>query len=189
MFYMKRKPLRGLFNLVLIIIILVACSKQVDENEKASYFILSSPDIGADSLLPADYTCDGTMATLPLNWENPPSNTKSFTLVMEHIAAPDDIHCYWILYNIPANVLSLEKNATDIGNLGTNTVNDLNEYSGPCSQGPGIKAYTLTVFALSDELEISIAPSLINREFILNEIEDKIISSASITVYYSRPTK
>ncbi len=165
---------------------LTFCKK---EDENIGVFKLSSSEILADSLLPADYTCDGTQSTLPLNWENPPSETESYTLVMQHIAAPDDIHCYWILYNIPVDILSLEKNTSGIGNLGTNTVNDLNEYSGPCSQGPGIKAYTLTLYALSEELEISVQPSEINREFILNEIEDKIIASTSITVYYSRPTK
>jgi len=164
----------------------MACSKQADENETTLDFKLSSPDIGADSLLSAVYTCDGTMSTLPLNWENPPTGTKSFTLVMDHIAAPDDIHCYWILYNIPAQVSGLVKNATDIGNLGTNTFNDLNEYSGRCSQGPGIKAYTLTIYAVSEELEITVQPSQINREFILNEIADKTIAKASLTVYYSR---
>ena len=46
-----------------IILILWSCRKDYNKSQEVSGFILSSPEIGADSLLPVDYTCDGTAAT------------------------------------------------------------------------------------------------------------------------------
>ena len=67
-----------------IIIVLIAllgfctCNKDDDSLKEESGFVLSSPEIGADSLLPIEYTCDGVSATLPLNWSGAPEEVVSF---------------------------------------------------------------------------------------------------------------
>ncbi len=149
-------------------------------------FNFSSSDIDADNLLPIDYTCDGESTTLPLEWSGFPDGTKYFALIMHHEASPTDIHWYWILYNIPATVDSLPKNVTGIGTLGTNSVNGQMAYSPPCSQGPGSKAYIYTIYALSEIVNINVTPGEVDRETLLNAIEDITLSSTSITVWYSR---
>jgi Raf kinase inhibitor-like YbhB/YbcL family protein len=181
----------GLFILVSIVLLVAtgACTKDTPEINGSSDFKISSPAIGPDSLLPKKYTCDGVSATLPVEWENVPSGTVSFTLTMHHVASPEDVHWYWILYNIPAETVNLPENVNGTGSLGTNSVNDRNEYAPPCSQGPGIKAYTYTIYALSEELNITTTPENINLDFILNEIQNKIISKAGMTVYYARDVK
>ena len=105
---------------------------------------------------------------------------------MHHVASPIDVHWYWVLYNIPANVTWLPRNVSGTGILGTNSVNDKTEYAPPCSQGPGIKAYTYTVYALSENPAFSVSPDLVTREVLLNAMESITISSAKMTVYYSR---
>ena len=183
---MKLKTnIAGTIISIFIILILLGCRKdhtfQVD-----SGFILSSPEIGSDSLLPADYTCDGISATLPLNWTGVPGNTVSLAIIMHHVTSPTDIHWYWVIYNIPASITSFPRNMTGIGILGTNSVNDKTIYAPPCSQGPGIKAYTYTIYALSKNPVIPVAPDKVTRDVLLNAIEDITISSAKMTVYYSR---
>lgn len=168
------------------LIVLVSCNKKDDVPEEKNGFILSSTAIGADSLLPIDYTCDGVSATLPLSWTGAPENAASFVVIMHHEASPADIHWYWVLYNIPATITSLSRNVSGVGTLGTNSVNDRTEYSPPCSQGPGIKAYTYTVYALSQSPTIQVSPDKVTREIILNAIKEITISSAKMTVYYSR---
>lgn len=169
------------------IISLVSCKKNNDSlQEKGNGFFLSSPEIGSDSLLPADYTCDGQSSTLPLEWSGFPSQTEYFALVMHHEASPTDIHWYWILYNIPSNVNSLPENVLNIGIIGNNSVNGRTEYAPPCSQGPGRKEYIFTVYALSEMVKISVAPEEVNREVLLNAIRDITLSSAKMTVWYSR---
>jgi len=157
-----------------------------NESGTGTTFILSSSEIGVDSLLPIEYTCDGESATLPLEWSGYPDDTKYFAMIMHHEASPTDIHWYWVLYNIPKTVNSLPENVSGIGVLGTNSVNDQTEYSPPCSQGPGLKAYTYTVYALSEKVTVNCAQEEVNRETLLNEMEEIILAEADMTVWYER---
>lgn len=163
-----------------------ACSKENDNEPESPGFVLTSPDIQKDSLLPVEYTCDGASATLPLAWGGFPEGTRCFALIMHHEASPTDIHWYWVLYNIPLSVQSLEKNSTGTGTLGTNSVNGQNRYAPPCSKGPGAKQYIYTVYALSEPVSLNVPDSTVNRAVLLNAIKNITIASASLTVVYSR---
>lgn len=170
----------------LSMIIFSGCKRNSDPDYAESGFRISSPEIKSDSLLPAEYTCDGVSATLPLEWSGEPEGTTAFALIMHHVASPTDIHWYWVLYNIPLSVHSLEKNVSGIGVLGTNSVNDRNAYAPPCSQGPGVKAYTYTVYALSSDPAINVPQTEVTRQVLLDAIKNITLSSAKMTVYYSR---
>jgi Raf kinase inhibitor-like YbhB/YbcL family protein len=185
---MKTKNRNAAGSIIALIALLVFCncSKDDDSLKEGSGFVLSSPEIGADSLLPMEYTCDGVSATLPLNWSGAPEGVVSFAVIMHHVASPTDVHWYWVLYNIPPSVTSLPRNVSGTGILGTNSVNDKTEYAPPCSQDPGIKAYTYTVYALSKNPSFSVSPDMVTREVLLNAMEGITISSAKMTVYYSR---
>jgi phosphatidylethanolamine-binding protein (PEBP) family uncharacterized protein len=163
------------------------CNAKDDLPDKQSGFVLSSSEIKSDSLLPAMYTCDGVSATLPLEWSGEPEGTAAFAIIMHHLAPDNDIHWYWVMYNIQNSVHSLPVNVKGIGLLGTNSVNDRTEYAPPCSQGPGLKAYTYTVYALSSNPVLTVPQSQVTREVLLNAIKDRTLSSAKMTVYYSRP--
>jgi Raf kinase inhibitor-like YbhB/YbcL family protein len=177
-------------NLLLIAICifsLSACNKEDGSliNEEST-FKLSSPEIGPDSLLPAEYTCDGESATLPLAWSGFPENTEYFALIMHHEASPTDIHWYWVIYDIPVSVQSLPKNVTGVGTLGNNSVNSNIGYAPPCSQGPGSKKYIYTIYALSAEVELSVPNSEVNREVLLDAIKNITLASTTLIVIYSR---
>ena len=188
---MKKKQLIMLapVSLFFVTFIIMNCKKRDSSTESYSDFILSSPEIGADSLLPVDYTCDGVSATLPLRWSDAPEGTISFAVIMHHETSPTDIHCYWILYNIPSYVDSLPRNVSGIGTLGINSLNDMTSYSPPCSQGQGMKDYIFTIYALSQKPVIIVSPDKVDRVTILDAIKDITISSAKMTAYYSRNVK
>ncbi len=97
----------------------------------ADSFTLTSPEVTEAGELPVEYTCDGVSSTLPLAWSGAPAGTVNYALIMHHIASPTDIHWYWVLYDIPASVASLNKNVTGIGVLGTNVNNNQLAYSPP----------------------------------------------------------
>jgi gluconolactonase len=165
-------------------------NSKVEENSTSpvsSGFTLTSPEVAAGGRLPAEYTCDGNASTLALSWNGAPEGTKSYAIIMDHIASPTDIHWYFLLYNIPANVTSLPKNFNNIGNLGTNSVNDRTEYAPPCSKGPGDKTYTYTVYALSTEPVSAISESQVTRTVLLESIKDSILARAELKVVYARP--
>lgn len=137
--------------------------------------------------LPKDYTCDGNSATVPLAWSNAPAGTREFALLMDHIAAPDDIHWYWIVYQIPATVGAFPRNMSGIGALGSNSVNHRAEYTPPCSKGPGAKTYTLTLFALSGSPSFTVAPARIDRAALLAAVQERTLARAQLNVTYARP--
>jgi Raf kinase inhibitor-like YbhB/YbcL family protein len=177
----------AVIHFVFAFAVLMSCDKGKDLSEPLSDpFVLTSPAIGQDSLLPVAYTCDGESATLPLVWSGYPVNTESFALIMHHEASPTDIHWYWILFNLPASVHSLPKNVSGIGTLGSNSVNGNTGYSPPCSQGPGFKTYVFNVYALSETLEINVSPEKVTRDVLLDMMDGHILSTAALYVKYSR---
>ena len=149
-------------------------------------FALSSPVVVEGGQLPARFTCDGTANTLPLTWSNEPSGTQTFAVVM-HTVAPDAIHWYWLVWDIPATIHNLPENMTGIGTLGSNSVNSKGGYSPPCSQGPGSKTYTYTVYALSAAPQLSGPAISVTRDALLKAISDRTLASAKLNVTYSRP--
>lgn len=150
-------------------------------------FTLTSPDLVDGGRLPVEYTCDGNAFTPALSWSAAPEGTKSFAVIMHHVAGPTDIHWYLVVYNIPADVTGLPKNFSGIGTLGVNSVNRSTEYSPPCSKGPGDKTYTFTVYALSAEPQLPVPASQVDRAVLLDAIKEITLASAEMSVVYARP--
>ncbi len=153
-------------------------------------FILSSPEVADGGVLPADYTGDGSGATLPLEWSGAPAETQSYALIMHHLDPEGKTKWYWILYNIPQNVRSLPKNVKDIGTPGTNSVNGLTEYAPPHSSGPGEKIYIYTLYALSESsLELSVPAAQVDYDVMQKAMENHILATAEMKVSYTRFVK
>jgi phosphatidylethanolamine-binding protein (PEBP) family uncharacterized protein len=190
---MKRENLRTISGVLCIICssaVYAGCSKESGTSitpATTTNFVLESSEVFEGGMLPGDYTCDGTSSTLPLKWSGVPTGIQSYAVIMHHVASPNDIHWYWVLYNIPADVDSLPKNVTGIGRLGNNSVNGRMEYAPPCSQGPGLKTYTYSIYALSSAPVISVPDSLVSRAVLLQAIEGIVLDSAVLHVVYSRP--
>jgi len=153
--------------------------------QKNSSFVLSSPEVADGGALPTEYTGDGVASTLPLEWKGAPEGTKSYAVIMHHMA-PDAIKWYWIIYNIPADVQSLPKNVQSVGTLGGNSVNNRIGYAPPMSKGPGAKNYIYTVYALSEAPKISASQDRVDREMLLAAMDGNILASAELHVVYSR---
>lgn len=151
----------------------------------ATDFALSSPAIPPSGAYPTEFTCDGESASPPLAWSNAPAGTRSFAVTMHHIPGPRDKHVYLVVYNLPANVTSLGKNARGIGAWGVNTVNGRPEYTPPCSKGPGAKTYTMTVYALSSEPTLALS-GRVTMDMLLDAIKDKTLATATLDVSYAR---
>ena len=152
----------------------------------AGVFTVTSPEVTTGERLPVEYTCDGAGSTLPLAWSGAPEGTVSYAVIMDHVAAPNDIHWYWVLYNIPSDVTSLPKNVSGVGTLGNNINNGLAEYSPPCSKGPGDKTYTYTVYALSAQPQLSVPAAEVDRDTLLAAIQDITLASAELSVIFAR---
>jgi phosphatidylethanolamine-binding protein (PEBP) family uncharacterized protein len=162
-------------------------------NVSSGTFTLLSSTFTNNGELPKEYTCNGASASPPVNWINPPVATKSFVLIMHTIVGPtpdkptqNDTHTYIILYNIPPTITSIPKSVSGIGLFGINTVNGKTSYTPPCSQGPGAKLYTLTVYALSAEPVLTVAQTAVTRDIMLAAISKTTLAQAAINVTYTR---
>jgi phosphatidylethanolamine-binding protein (PEBP) family uncharacterized protein len=154
--------------------------KKLDAN-----FLLTSPEVKDGGALPVDYTGDGSGATLPLSWKGAPAGTKSYALIMDHLAPGNVMKHYWTMWDIPATTTSLPKNVQGTGKLGTSFRGQIG-YEPPHSQGPGAKTYVLTVYALSSPLQIIQQPRAVNRDVLLAAMKDKVLASSSLSVVYTR---
>jgi phosphatidylethanolamine-binding protein (PEBP) family uncharacterized protein len=148
-------------------------------------FVLISPEVADGGKLPVEFTGDGAGSTLPLAWRGAPEGTRSYALVMDHLAPGNVVKSYWAVWDIPATTTSLPKNVQGVGKVGTSFKGQLG-YEPPHSQGPGAKTYVLTVYALSAAPQIAQPPREVTREVLLAAIKDKVLASASLSVVYTR---
>lgn len=149
-------------------------------------FSLSSPAIGDDGRLPVEFTGDGDGVSPPLAWKGVPSGTKSFALIMDHLAPGDEMKSYWVMWDIPADTTSLPQNAKGIGQEGAGFRGQAG-YEPPHSQGPGDKTYVLHLYALSDEVRPAGSVGRVSREALLVAMEGKVLGQADLSVVYARP--
>lgn len=150
-------------------------------------FTLAS-DVGIDGgTLPTEYTCDGNGSTPALSWSNEPIGTLEYALMMTTLPGDGTTRWNWVLYHIPATTTGLAKNVSGVGTLGTGGHGTTMAYDPPCSQGPGPKVYTFTLYALSGSPSLTVSPEEVTGEVLTNAISSMIIGTAALNLSYSRP--
>ena len=150
-----------------------------------SFTLTSSAGLNG-GVLPAAYTCDGTGSTLPLSWSNPPSGTQSFALLLSTIPTPGTVKYDWVLYNIPVSTTGLVKDSFLVGTTGLGDDGPGLIYDPPCSQGPGAKVYTWTLYALSGIPTFPVPAAQVTGAVVSSAISSLTLGSASLSLSYSR---
>jgi phosphatidylethanolamine-binding protein (PEBP) family uncharacterized protein len=148
-------------------------------------FALSSPEIGEDGRLPVEFTGDGAGVSPPLSWQGAPVGTKSYALIMDHLAPGDEMKSYWVMWDIPAEMTRLPRDASETGRVGVGFRGEVG-YEPPHSQGPGDKTYVLHLYALSDIPEPAGPAGRVSREALLEAMEGTILARADLSVVYAR---
>ena len=150
-------------------------------------FTLSSPLVSEMGNLPATFTCDGESISPPLQWKNAPKGTKYFALTMFTIPKDGPDHWYFSIWDIPAKVSKLAQGNLNIGQVGGNGENPNIGYAPPCSQGPGPKKYTFSIYALSRSANLGQTSASVTRANLLVAISKITLGQATLNVIYSRP--
>lgn len=151
-----------------------------------SSFTLTSSVAPDSGTLPADYTCDGYGSTLPLSWSNPPAGTVEYALLLSTAPTPGTVKYDWVLYHIPSATTGLDQDTFLVGTLGVGDDGPGAIYDPPCSQGPGSKLYTFTLYALSAAPVFAVPPSQVSGALVASTISSLILGSASLNLSYSR---
>jgi len=173
------------------VILLRKVVKAAPSVSASNLLTLSSPDFNNGGTLPKDFTCDGKGISPSVSWSNVPVNAQSLVLIMDTEPGPlrpgevdTGKHFYLTIFNIPKTVNSIASGATNIGTLGQNFQGKAPGYTPPCSQGPGAKKYSIYLYALSSKLTLSATEA--TESSLLTAMTGKVISSASLDVFYSR---
>jgi uncharacterized protein (TIGR03437 family) len=155
--------------------------------ESGGAFTLTS-SVGVNGgVLPVEYTCDGPGSTVPLAWTNLPAGTRELALMMTTLPGDGTTKWNWVLYNIPSFTRALPRDAFLIGTLGVGSDGPGTVYNPPCSQGPGAKAYTYTLYALSDSPRFTVPANQITGQMLTDAISGITLGSARLTLNATRP--
>lgn len=126
---------------------------------------LKSTAFAEGSEIPGKYTCEGSNISPPLAWKEAPPATKSFALIVDDPDAPDPKEpvrtwVHWLLFNIPANVNSLEEGIKKLPQGTQVGINDWkkDKFDGPCPP-IGRHRYFYKLYALDTELELNERPT------------------------------
>lgn len=148
----------------------------------ASSFRVTCASLDSRGQLAVECTCDGRGVSPAIAWSGVPAGTRSLAVSLWH-TAPDQEKSYWVVYNIPAHVTELPLAAQGIGTLGLNDRGRA-AYEPPCSKGPGVKTYHVTVYALSAEL--TLAAGRTRRADLLAALRDRILATSTLDLRYER---
>ena len=166
-------------------------------------FTMVSSDLPAGKPIAEQFTantfgCHGPNESPELKWSNAPPGTKSFAVTMfDPYRPPASGWWHWIVYDIPAGITELPRQAGDPGNPGMpkgarqgkpdGEAPDAHYY-GPCpDEGDPPHHYTITVYALSVEhLNVPATSTAANIDY---EISTKTLAKATLVRLFSRPKK
>ncbi|QDU89716.1 putative kinase inhibitor [Pirellulimonas nuda] len=143
---------------------------------------VSSSDVDADGRIKIDCTCDGAGVPPAVRWGRAPQGTKAFALSLWH-TAPDQEKSYWVVFNIPAETTELARGSSKVGVWGLNDKRR-HAYDPMCSKGPGVKTYCLTVFALSQEVDLPADTA--DRAGLLAAIRGATLAEGTLEFTYER---
>ncbi|KTD71473.1 MULTISPECIES: YbhB/YbcL family Raf kinase inhibitor-like protein [Legionella] len=147
----------------------------------ANAFTLKSSAFKMNSMIPDQFTCNGTDQSPPLSWQNIPPNTQSLALVVDDPDAPDGTWTHWIVFNIPPTVTELGAGApTPPG-----AANAKNSWGGLGYRGPcpslGAHSYHFKLYALDTVLNLGDGTT---REIVLDTMTGHVIGSAELIGLY-----
>lgn len=147
---------------------------------------LTSPAFADQGTMAAEFTCDGVGHSPPLAWAGVPAGTVELALLMT-TEAKDGTKWNWVLYGIPPTLGSLASGQKDAGTFGLTSDGPELAYAPPCSQGPGAKVYTFTLYALSAKPSVPSAAKLVTGPVLTAALQGITLASSSLSVSYTRP--
>ncbi len=169
-------------------IAVLAALLMYDAGESAMAFELRSSAFARGQEIPVKHTCDGADLSPPLNWSDPPANTKSFALIADDPDAPAGTWMHWVLYGLGADRRELPEGvpAKDtVPGLGSQGLNDFRRvgYGGPCPPRGPAHRYFFKLYALDGELPVSPRKS---KAELLKAMEGHILGHAELMGRYKR---
>jgi Raf kinase inhibitor-like YbhB/YbcL family protein len=163
-----------------------AYSASNERNRMSSKFALFSSDFKSGQAIPKRCTADGSNVSPELFWTDIPAGTKSLALICEDPDAPSGTWIHWIVYDIPANKISLRRAITPEATLKDQTKQGINSfrhvgYGGPSPPPGPAHRYFFRLYALNEVFGYESAMTLYKfRDFVLRH---KIAEAETMGTY------
>lgn len=114
---------------------------------------LKSPWFGNGGPLPERASSDGTGEPPPLEWSEPPPETREFVLIVEDPDAPKlDPFVHWLVYDISSEARSLDAEGATHAREGQNSLLKVGFTPAAPPPGHGVHHYHFQLFALDQPL-------------------------------------
>lgn len=147
---------------------------------------LTSPAFKEGESIPSLYTCEGKNISPPLSLEAVPSRAKSLVLIVEDPDVPirlrsDGMWDHWVVFNIPADLQSIDAGETPPGLLGK-TTSGHTRYEGPCPPDREHR-YFFKLYALDALLSL---PAGSSKKSVLAAMQGHILAEAVLMGRYEK---
>ena len=151
-------------------------------------FQIKSNSFTSGSEIPIRHTCDGKDFSPPLEWQDPPPNTKSFALISDDPDAPMGTWIHWVVYDIPGTASRFEegiKGSETLPDGAKQGITDFGRpgYGGPCPPPGKPHRYFFKLYALDTLLNL---PPKQTKARLLKAMEGHILAEAQTMGYYQR---
>jgi len=153
-------------------------------------FRLLSKAFKNGELIPDPYsdTRLGKNISPPLNWENPPEQTKCFAIIVEDVDVPIvGIIPHWVLYNIPSGKRELQEGISQQESFSEGIIQGKNFFNRNVYMGPnplfGTHRYYFKIYALNAKIKLD--PKM-TRKKLLKVTEQHILGQAQLLGLYSK---
>jgi hypothetical protein len=152
---------------------------------------LESAAFSANGEIPSRFTCDGGDISPPLAWSEVPAEARSLALIVDDPDAPDPAApkmtwVHWVIYNLPADSVSLDEGASASG-LPQGALAGINDWKRPDYGGPcppvGSHRYFHKLYALDIVLPDLAHPSKASLE---KAMQGHIIAKAELVGRYAK---
>jgi Raf kinase inhibitor-like YbhB/YbcL family protein len=148
-------------------------------------FKISSNATADSGPLPVLYTCDGKNISPKISWNGKPAKTRSFAFIISDPDAPSGTFYHWVLYNLPANVSSLDEGIEllpEPTKIGTNSFGKT-AYNGPCPPRNTNHHYIFTLYALDKNLNLQDG---VDAETVLKAMNKHVLGKTDFVAVYTR---
>ncbi len=110
---------------------------------------LTSPAFAEGEPIPARFTCDGTDASPPLDWNGVPSAAAELAIVVRDPDAGGFVH--WVIAGLAPQLTGIAEDAVPEGSVEGQNGFGRTGWAGPCPP-TGIHTYEITLHVLSESL-------------------------------------
>jgi Raf kinase inhibitor-like YbhB/YbcL family protein len=144
---------------------------------------VTSRAFASNAAIPVDHTCDGRDALPTITWSAPPEGTKSLVLIVEDPDVSSGIFTHFVLFNLPADAVSVSDGA-NLAALGASVgVNDFGNarYNGPCPPKSEPHRYRFRVSALDAPLKLGEGAP---RESVDAAMDGHLLGEGSLVGYF-----